>query len=157
VAASLDKTKAIRCLLDVIGGQRSKENPQKFVDRIPPEMFGTGRARVNRKMVLIAIAASSDPNGSGAWPSLPTLAQRTLLNEKTVRRCIDWLVAHSLLEVQQYAGPAHTNRYRIIFGNLDSRCPSDGAGNLDTSCPSTSAADVSGLVAATGSPPGTLQ
>jgi helix-turn-helix protein len=154
VSASLDKTKAIRCLLDVIGGQRSKENPKEFIDRIPKEMFGTGRARVNRKMVLIAIAASSDPNGDGAWPSLDTLKRRTLLNEKTVRRTIQWLVAHGLLEVKQYAGPAHTNRYRIIFGNLDSRCPSDGAGNMDTSCPCPSAADVASLVAATGLTPG---
>lgn len=111
------KAKALRCLLDVIGGQRDKQTPTEFIDRIPPERFGTGSTRVVRKMVLIAIAASADADGTSAWPSLQTIMRRALVSESTARRTINWLVEHGLLAVRRYAGPNHTNRYEVTFDN----------------------------------------
>lgn len=104
-------------MLDVMGGQRSKSGD--LVHKIPPERFGKGKARILRKIVLMAIAASANPDGTGAWPSRETIAQSCLVTVRGVAKVIDWLVRHKLLKVESKAAPTskygRTNRYTILF------------------------------------------
>jgi Helix-turn-helix domain len=115
MSAQPGNDKAIRCLLDVLGGQRSKNDPSELIDRIPPARFGRGKARILRKMVLLAIAANAKPDGAESYPSLETIARRCLVSVRAVRNTIEWLVEHGLLRVEMYAGPQHTNRYTVLF------------------------------------------
>jgi hypothetical protein len=104
-------------MLDVMGGQRSASGD--LVHMIPPERFGQGKARILRKMVLLAIAASANPDGTNAWPSRETIAQRCLVTVRGAAKVIDWLVRNKLLKVESKAAPTskygRTNRYTILF------------------------------------------
>src|SRR3979490_3100437 len=82
-------------LRDVVGGDRNKSG--SLIDAIPSERFGTDRGRLLRKLVLIAIAKSSDRDGTNAWPSMETIARRCLVSIEAVRKAINWLVTHGLL------------------------------------------------------------
>lgn len=104
-------------MLDVMGGQRSTSGD--LFHKIPPNRFGKGKARILRKMVLLAIAASSNPDGTGAWPSRETIAQRCLVTVRAVAKVVDWLVRHKVLKVESKAAPTskfgRTNIYTIVF------------------------------------------
>jgi hypothetical protein len=108
-----------RALRDVVGGDRDKAG--NLVDAIPAERFGTDRGRLLRKLVLIAIAKSADPDGTGAYPCMETVARRCLVTIEAVRLAINWLVKHDLLKVESRAAPIITskfgrpNRYTILF------------------------------------------
>ena len=92
----------IRALLDVM-------------DRIPEKKFGRGPSRRLRKLVLLGLAASADPDGSNAFPSLNTLARRSLATERSVRRAIEWWAARGIISVEYKAGRNGTNLYTIHF------------------------------------------
>jgi hypothetical protein len=104
-------------LRDVIGGDRDKEG--NFVDAIPQECFGTGRGKLLRKLVLIAIAKSADRDGTNAYPSMETIAHRCMVTVEAVRKTINWLAEHGLLKVESKAVPTsrygRTNKYVILF------------------------------------------
>jgi len=110
-------------MLDVMGGQRSKSGD--LVHKIPPERFGKGKARILRKIVLMAIAASANPDGTGAYPSRETIASRCLVTVRAVAKVIDWLVRHELLKVESKAAPTskygRTNLYTILFPEEEKR------------------------------------
>jgi Helix-turn-helix domain len=112
-----DKAKAIGALLDVIGGRRNES--QELVDRISPKRFGRGKARILRKMVLVAIAASAEKDGTGAYPSRETIAHRCLVSVRAVANAIEWLRKHKLLTVDSKGSwtskYGRTNRYTILF------------------------------------------
>jgi len=109
--------KAIRALLAVMGGQRSESS--ELFHRIPPSRVGKGKARISRKMVLLAIAASANPHGTGAWPSRETIAARCLITVRAVDKVIGWLRDHKLLKVKHKGAPTskygRTNHYTILF------------------------------------------
>ncbi len=110
-------------MLDVMGGRRSESGD--LFHRIPPERFGKGKARILRKMILLAIAASANPDGTGAWPSRETIAQRCLVTVRAVDKVIAWLVEHKLLKVQSKGAPTskygRTNLYSIRFPKVRTR------------------------------------
>lgn len=110
-------TTAARAMFDVMGAQRNAAG--ELVDRIPPERFGKEKARILRKGVLLAIAASADPDGTNAYPSRETIARRCLVTARAVDKSLKWLVEHGLLRVEFKAGRAgklgRTNRYTILF------------------------------------------
>ena len=65
------------------------------------------------RLVLLALADSADDNGS-CWPSVLTLARKTRVSERTVRRSIRTLEA--LGELHTVLGSGTTsNRYRIML------------------------------------------
>jgi len=136
MSAQPGNDKAIRCLLDVLGGQRSKDDPSELIDRIPPARFGRGKARILRKMVLLAIAANAKPDGTESYPSLETIARRCLVSVRAVRSTIKWLVEHGLLRVEMYAGPQHTNRYTVLL-NPEIELPSTPELNPEMEVPGT--------------------
>ncbi len=98
----------------------------------------------NERLTLLAIADNASDDGTNAWPSLATLARKTRLDERTVRRLQDG--GH--LRVEVAAGPSGTNRYAVLMstpGNLPpgqddprSDCPQDiQASPPDTVAPPT--------------------
>jgi len=78
----------------------------------------TGTAR----LVLLAIADSSDHDGTNAWPAIDTIGRKTKLSRSTVKRKIQELV--SLGELAVVPGPSHIrsdrrpNGYEIHLPSL---------------------------------------
>ncbi|MFC7544855.1 helix-turn-helix domain-containing protein [Plantactinospora sp. GCM10030261] len=71
----------------------------------------------NERLVLLAIADNAADDGGNAWPSLGTLARKTRLDERTVRRIIRRLEDAGQLAVAVAAGPGGTNRYTVIMSD----------------------------------------
>jgi hypothetical protein len=94
--------KSIRALIDTL-------------EKIPPSAFGDGRARILRKLTLVAIAKYADPDGSNSMPSTATLARICLVTERAIRQTVEWLEQHGLLRVEYKAGRNGCNRYMILF------------------------------------------
>ena len=137
--APKETDRPIRALLDVIGGQRNALG--NFVDRIPPKEFGTGKSRHIRKLVLVAIAASANPDGSNSYPSVETIAHRALCSTRTVFRTVEWWNSKRKgtrlrIETKGVATSrrGRTNLYSIVFPELP-----DEKKHSDTSCHSVKA------------------
>ena len=67
----------------------------------------------NPFMVLLMIANHAKSDGTGAWPSIPTLARESRISERTVQRCITRLVKEGELRVHQNAGPHGCHLYDV--------------------------------------------
>jgi hypothetical protein len=66
-------------------------------------------------LTLLAIADNAADDGSNAWPSLATLARKTRLEERSVRRIIRRLEKGGHLVIEVAAGPHGTNRYTVVM------------------------------------------
>lgn len=64
----------------------------------------------------MAIADCASDDGTNAWPSLATLAKKTRLDERTVRRILWRLEEGGHIKVEVGAGPYGTNRYTVLMG-----------------------------------------
>lgn len=64
-------------------------------------------------IVLLMIANYAKSDGSGAWPSIATIAKDSRLSETQTHRCIRKLQLSGELQVQVAAGPRGTNLYRL--------------------------------------------
>jgi len=71
------------------------------------------------KFVLLAIADNAWDDGSNAWPSINTISRKTGLSTRTVQRCIQNL--HDLGELNTIDRPGHSNLYRVIMSEQDSK------------------------------------
>lgn len=80
------------------------------------------------RLVLLAIADSADDDGTNAWPSEVTLADKCRVSERTVRRSIRALESLGVLVVEPHAGgkpetrrDRRPNRYtvRMATGQID--------------------------------------
>lgn len=74
-------------------------------------------------LVLLAIADNAHKDGSGAWPTVGSLAQRARISERTIQRCIQRLVEMGELTVKYNGGPDGQNAYTVTMGgdNLSPR------------------------------------
>jgi len=93
--------KPIRALLDTLA--------------LPAKRFGKGKARILRKLVLLAIASYADPDGTNSYPSTATIANRCLVTDRAVQKVVEWLKRHRLLRVKENAGRHRTNLYRVVL------------------------------------------
>jgi len=71
----------------------------------------TGSAR----LLLLAIADHAHDNGSGAYPSMQTLAQQIRMSVRNTQYLIRRLVADGALSVALSAGPHGTNVYTVVM------------------------------------------
>lgn len=67
----------------------------------------------NAFVVLLMIANHAKDDGSGAWPSIATLARKARIGERTVQRTIARLVRSKELSMQVGKGPSGTNLYTV--------------------------------------------
>jgi hypothetical protein len=96
----------------------------------------------NDLLTLLAIADNAADDGTNAWPSIDTLARKTRLDRRTVRRVILRLEEGGHLQVDYQAGPRGTNRYAVVMdpGNLPPRqnaTPADCPPGKSSSPPGT--------------------
>ncbi|GAB3832838.1 helix-turn-helix domain-containing protein [Dactylosporangium cerinum] len=81
--------------------------------RVMTWVWDNSTASGNDRLVLLAIADNAGDDGGNAWPSLHTLARKTLLDVRTVRRALRRLEAGGHLFVGIAAGPRGANRYTV--------------------------------------------
>lgn len=67
----------------------------------------------NPFVVLLMIANHAKEDGTGAWPSIPTIAKKARIGERTVQRTIARLVRSGELGIQIGQGPGGTNLYTV--------------------------------------------
>jgi biotin operon repressor len=65
-------------------------------------------------LTLLMIANHAHADGTGAWPSIATLAKETRMSERGVQYCIQKLKESGELEVIPDGGPKGVNGYRIV-------------------------------------------
>ena len=64
-------------------------------------------------LALLAIANHAKSDGTGAWPSVRTIAREARLSESQAHRCIRALVRSGELVVETGCGPNGTNLYHL--------------------------------------------
>ena len=89
------------------------------------------RSKPTQRLVLLAIADCANDRGAEAYPSIATLAAKTGLSERGVRKAIGELEALGELEVQYKSGPHGCNRYRVLMSDPASDARSSGATEAD--------------------------
>jgi hypothetical protein len=69
--------------------------------------------RLGSLVVLLMIANHARSDGTGAWPSIATLAKEARMSERQVQYCLRQLAKSGELRVKREAGPHGTNLYSI--------------------------------------------
>ncbi len=78
-------------------------------------VWANSAARGSSLLLLLAIAdCAHNDDGTGAWPSQTTLAKKTRLSVRHVRRLMDHLVELGELDVEPRAGT--TARLSVLVG-----------------------------------------
>lgn len=79
----------------------------------------------SEKMVLLVIADHASDDGTNAWPSQATIAEKSSCTIRTVQRCVNNLVKSGYLRMEKGAGGSATcrddrrpHRYTINLGKL---------------------------------------
>lgn len=96
------------------------------------------RSRNGARLVLIAIADSTNEHGTCAWPSVKTLAAKANLSERSVQGALKELVKLGELKVEWNQGPYGSNWYTVLMRQAPAESappqnvrPADSAG-MDT-------------------------
>ena len=80
-------------------------------------VWANSRSKPTQRLVLLAIADCANDHGAEAYPSTATLAGKTGLTERGVRKAIVELERLGELAVQYKNGPRGTNRYRVVMSD----------------------------------------
>lgn len=80
------------------------------------QVFKKSRARLAARLVLLCIADNANDEGV-AWPSITLIAQKALVSERQVQRCITKLVEIGELQVYQIEGRL-THTFRVLVGDI---------------------------------------
>lgn len=70
-------------------------------------------------LVLLAIADYAKDDGSGAWPSVALLAEKTRLSERNVQYVLRKLEESGELTVERHAGPRGCHLYNITVSEVE--------------------------------------
>jgi hypothetical protein len=70
------------------------------------------------RLVLLAIADCASDDGTRAWPSLPTIAEKANLSVRACQSALRRLVEAGYLEIEMQAGPKGCNRYTVLMGGV---------------------------------------
>jgi hypothetical protein len=76
-------------------------------------VFENSRSDGYDRLVLLALADRTNDAGLDAWPSVPTIAAKSRMDARTVRRCLVRLEALGELQVERRQG--RSSRYAIIM------------------------------------------
>jgi hypothetical protein len=80
-------------------------------------------ARGGARLVLLSIANRAHDDGSGAWPSIRTIAHEANLSERQVRYCLRRLQQMGELRIDPAAGRRGTNLYTVLARDEERRNP----------------------------------
>lgn len=83
------------------------------------------KQKLGNLIVLFMVANHAKSDGTGAWPSLSTLAREARMTERQVRRCLRILEKSGELTTRMGKGPHGTNLYSLPGVKL-----SGGGGHL---------------------------
>lgn len=67
------------------------------------------------RLVLLAIADCASDDGTRAWPSLPTIAEKANLTVRACQSALRRLTKAGHLEVEMQTGPRGVNRYTVVM------------------------------------------
>jgi hypothetical protein len=81
--------------------------------RVMSWVFERSASELAARLVLLAIADRANDEGSDAWPSIPTLAKKAHVDERTVRRSIERLERLGELRVERQIGRSHI--YTVVM------------------------------------------
>lgn len=84
---------------------------------------------LGRRLVLLALAENANDDGSGAWPSVETLARKSRLSTRQVKRCLKGLEDGGAL-VSEGVGPKGTKSWRVVMAEGDDNL--SGGDNLSS-------------------------
>ena len=101
-------------------------------------------AKGSALLVLLAIADHANADGTGAWPSLESLSNKTRLSERSVRYILRDLEGLGCITTERQQGPYGVNAYtvnlegaKIAGGNPAPKGGQPSAGGGATHCPQT--------------------
>lgn len=90
--------------------------------KVMTDVWADADCKGSELLVLLALADFSDDEGENIYPSMQTLARKTRLSDKQVRRVIQTLVKLELLEILEPGGWKYgrnrANSYRIRLENI---------------------------------------
>lgn len=87
-------------------------------------VWNHSKAKGSQRLVLIAIADSAhNDDGTGAWPSMRTIATKVRLSRRQTQDHVKALTAIGELKVEERKG--HSNTYTVLVGCEAERTPSD--------------------------------
>ena len=78
-------------------------------------VFGYSKSELGCRLVLLSIADHAKDDGTGAWPSVPTIAKQSKLSVRQVQYCLRKLEEMGELQTQIGCGPYGTNMYSILI------------------------------------------
>lgn len=78
-------------------------------------VFEHSQSTLGDRLVLLAIADHANNEGTDAWPSIPTIAEKAKVDRATVHRAIKRLVDLGELEVRSGPGRGHRNAYTVVI------------------------------------------
>jgi hypothetical protein len=81
--------------------------------KILNEVWSNPPVSQGKLLVLLALADNADEEARTAWPSVKTLARKSVLSERQVQYCIKELAALGIIDVYPSAGPSGVNKYRV--------------------------------------------
>ena len=84
--------------------------------RVMSQVWSNGPSDSTQRFVLLALADSASDDGSNAYPSISTLAQKCALSDRTVIRALDGLVSTGYLTRQRRKDTS--NMYQIVLSKL---------------------------------------
>jgi hypothetical protein len=76
------------------------------------------KRRVAAKLVLLVLADHATPNGENAWPSEKTIATKTELGVRTVRKVLNDLQAYKFIAEQRRPSNHRPRTWRLILERL---------------------------------------
>jgi hypothetical protein len=86
-------------------------------------VWKTSKQRGSALLLLLAIADYAKDDGSNAWPSLQTLANKTRMSKRNVIKLVQKIEANGELRVRREQGPNGVNFYDIISPLVNASSP----------------------------------
>lgn len=78
-------------------------------------VFKHSESRGNARLVLLAIADRANDDGTDAWPSIRTIAEKARVSERTAIRSVQALEELGELAVERSTGGHRSNSYRVVM------------------------------------------